>query len=147
MKRIFTMICVGMVAMALSHCSGRKNAGADVPMASPADVSEAAADAYHELMAQSFHPFMDSGNLMPARAHAEELASAAVKWYESVSAAQSDTTLTSSLRQLTIQSRRFADIVKEGSDETVGKSLEDLHHEFHGVMELWSNELEDHVSK
>lgn len=146
MQKFYTVVCVVLLAMAQPCCSGRKNADPEVIKESPTDAA-VVAEAYHELMAQSFHPFMDSGNLMPAKAHADELATAAAQWYGRVSIAEGDTTLASKLLQLKIHSRAFAEIVKNGNTDTIGRSLENLHHEFHGVMELWSKELEDRPSK
>ena len=37
-------------------------------------------DEFHMLMAESFHPYKDSGNLEPARMHASEMAGLADKW-------------------------------------------------------------------
>ena len=145
MQKVRVIIFVIIAATAMIYCSTKKNDGGEHKRSSK-DAS-AAMEAYHELMAKSFHPFMDSGNLQPAKVHAEELASAAARWAEVGSINQPDNTLESKLRQLKTNSRVFAELVQEGSNDTIGKSLENLHHEFHELMELWSNEPEEHSSK
>jgi len=141
------MIIFGtLAAVAVIGCSTKKNVKTEAPKPSLKDAA-VAMETYHELMAQSFHPFMDSGNLQPAKVHADELALAATRWAELGSVDQTDKVLESKLQQLKTNSHAFADLVQEGSDNAIGKSLENLHHEFHELMELWSNEPKEHSSK
>jgi len=144
--QIRVTIFATVAAVVIVGCSTKKNADAEEHKPSLKDAS-LAMESYHELMAQSFHPFMDSGNLEPAKAHAVELASAAARWTELGSIDQTDATIKSKLQQLTTNSRAFADLVRTGGNDTIGKSLENLHHEFHELMDLWSSEPKEHSSK
>jgi len=146
MQKIWMIMFVTMATVAIVCCSKKKNVSTEEHKASSQDAS-AAMEAYHELMAESFHPFMDSGNLQPAKAHADELASAAERWAELGSSGETDNVLKSKLLQLKVNSLAFANLAQDGADDTVGKSLENLHHEFHEAMELWSNEPKEHPSK
>lgn len=145
MQKVYRILFVVMAGTAVVCCSTKKEAGAAKTSASKE--ASLAMDAYHKLMAESFHPFMDSGNLAPAKAHADELASAAARWAELGSIDQSDKAVESKLERLKTDTHAFADLVKKGSDEAIGKSLENLHHEFHELIELWSNEPTDNFSK
>jgi len=145
MQKIRMILFAILAVVVMVCCSTKKNVDAEAHTPSSKEAS-LAMESYHEVMAQSFHPFMDSGNLQPAKAHADELASAAARWAELGSIDQTDT-IKSKLQQLRINSHAFARLVQEGSNDTIGRSLENLHHEFHELLELWSSEPKDHSSK
>lgn len=95
-------------------------------------------DEYHLVMAESFHPYMDSANLQPAKLHAEELAKVAAKWAEApLPEKVNNDEVRAKLDKLNATSQEFATIVKAGNDEAIGKALTDLHHLFHEVQNAW----------
>ncbi|MBL7852561.1 MAG: hypothetical protein JNN04_16770, partial [Cyclobacteriaceae bacterium] len=66
----------GIVAL-LFACGGKKETSTE---ATGDDMTWAGMDAYHMVMAESYHPLRDSSNLAPAKANAESLAAEAEKW-------------------------------------------------------------------
>ena len=100
---------------------------------------EQAADAFHMLMAETFHPFKDSGNLQPVKMHADALADAAEKWANAPlpeRLRREDVKV--KLEKLKTDTRSLAALVKTGSDEEIGAALEKLHEFFHELLGIWS---------
>jgi len=103
-------------------------------------------DAYHMIMAESFHPLKDSSNLAPAKANAERMAAEAEKWAaadlpEKVSGDE----MKAMIASLKASSRAFADQVEAGvADEELGIALTKLHTEFHHIMEAWEGGHQHH---
>ncbi len=105
-----------------------------------------AMDAYHMIMAESYHPLKDSANLVPAKANAEELAAEAEKWSSSeIPERVKNEEMIAMLESIKNSSRAFADKVKAGAtDEELATALTALHDEFHHIMETWSGGHGDH---
>ena len=95
-------------------------------------------DEFHVLMAESFHSYMDSTNLAPAKTLAEELSQAAAKWAAAPLPERVDNEgVRAKIDKLKTTSQEFATIVKAGNDEAIGKALTDLHHLFHEIQNEW----------
>lgn len=118
-------------------CSGKKEsqeAGHDEGSTTWAEM-----DAYHMIMAESYHPLKDSANLAPAKANAEALAAEAEKWAAApLPERVNNDEMMTRIENLKASSRAFADKVKAGaSDEELSAALTALHEEFHHIMEAW----------
>ena len=126
-----------VVAAFLSACGGE--AKKEEGDAAASETTWAAMDAYHMIMAESYHPLRDSSNLAPAKANAEALAAEAEKWAsEPLPERVNNDEMTTRLENLKIASRAFADKVKAGAaDEELSAALTALHEEFHHVHEAW----------
>ncbi|MBL7864589.1 MAG: hypothetical protein JNK10_06925 [Cyclobacteriaceae bacterium] len=133
----FTGIFCTLTVM-LTACSGNK------------ENSDSAAwpelDAFHEIMADSFHPLKDENTLEPAKQKAEAMAQLAEKWAESdLPAKVANYNMKGMLRNLEINTRTFANSVAAGaSDEELAKALTSLHDEFHRIQEAWAGSSGEH---
>jgi len=125
----------GLVAV-LMACGGKKEGSEE---AAGDDMTWAGMDAYHMVMAESYHPLRDSANLAPAKANAEALAAEAEKWAAApLPERVNNDEMTTRLENVKAASRAFADKVKAGaSDEELSAALTALHEEFHHVHEAW----------
>ena len=95
-------------------------------------------DEFHDLMADSFHPFMDSANLEPAKANATQLAKVAEKWANApLPEGMNNDETKSSLSQLKTDANSFVEIVQGGDTVKMGQSLTALHTLFHKLQESW----------
>jgi hypothetical protein len=137
-------ICFSLVA-----CSGKKNGAAQDTAThndSPTDTAEwPEMDAFHLIMAESFHPYKDTLNLGPARANADALASAAEKWADAPLPKKVDNdNVKAKLQQLKTDTNAFAKVVKSGDDKETGEALTKLHDLFHEILEAWHGGGEGH---
>ncbi len=95
-------------------------------------------DAFHTVMAESFHPYKDSMNLQPAKEYASKLAESAEKWADAPLPAKVDNEqVKAQLQELKEQTATFARIAASGDDQVVGESLTKLHDLFHELQETW----------
>ena len=95
-------------------------------------------DAFHTIMAEAFHPFKDSANLAPAKVQAEALANSAAAWQAAPLPAKVDNEeVKTKLETLKSGTAAFVETVKAGNDEAIGKSLTQLHDQFHELQEAW----------
>jgi hypothetical protein len=96
-------------------------------------------DSFHEIMAASYHPLMDSGNLAPARKLINEMADEAAKWSASPLPEKVDNDkVKSNLEKLKTDTRALADEIKNGAtDEVVKEKLTAIHTLFHHLSEAW----------
>ncbi|HRI79197.1 MAG TPA: hypothetical protein PLR06_06640 [Cyclobacteriaceae bacterium] len=103
-------------------------------------------DTFHMVMAEAYHPLKDSANLAPAKANAEDLAMEAENWEKGDLPEKVDNDeVKAMLSQLKTDSRAFADQVKSNApDSVLAGSLENLHGEFHKIMEAWNGGGEKH---
>ena len=94
-------------------------------------------DAFHDVMAQSYHPVADSGNLEPAKRLSAQLAEVSAQWLSKTIAEAGDTAdLTVKLTALRDSCASFDNDVKSGTpDSTLRKSINDIHHLFHQIHE------------
>ncbi len=124
-------------------CTAKKEAATDTSME---ETTWASMDAYHLIMADSYHPLKDSANLAPAKANAELLAAEAEKWAATALPERvNNEEMKGRIESLKANSRSFADKVKAGaSDEELATSLTALHGEYHHIMEAWEGGHEEH---
>lgn len=95
-------------------------------------------DAFHMIMAESFHPFKDSANLEPAKAQAAEMATNAAKWAQTPLPKKVDNEqVKEHMTNLKTETASFAQLVQTGTDEEIGQALTDLHDLFHAIQEAW----------
>lgn len=105
-------------------------------------------DEFHEIMADSFHPFKDSANLEPAKANATEMAKVAEKWVNAPVPEKVDNDETkANLTQLKNDTNAFIQIAQSGDSVKIGESLTALHDQFHKLQELWYGGKEGHEHK
>lgn len=132
MKKVtFYAVIVFMIALAVA-CGEKKNESAANNNEWP-EMNE-----FHEIMADSFHPFKDSANLEPAKANAAEMAKVAGKWANAPLPEKVDNEETkTNLTQLVNDSDSFVQIVQSGDSVKIGESLTALHDQFHKIQESW----------
>lgn len=95
-------------------------------------------DEFHNVMADSFHPFIESADLEPAKANAAEIAKVAEKWANAPLPEKVDNDETkANLNQLKNDANSFIQLVQEGDSAKIGESLTSLHDQFHKLQEAW----------
>lgn len=95
-------------------------------------------DEFHMVMAESFHPYMDSGNLEPAKKYAEELTSLAERWKQAPLPTRVDNeNVRTKLSELAAESKIFYEQTKSGNDKEAGDKLDHLHDLFHELQDAW----------
>ncbi|HEY3403338.1 MAG TPA: hypothetical protein VGK59_08135 [Ohtaekwangia sp.] len=95
-------------------------------------------DDFHMVMAEAFHPYMDSSNLEPAKASVSILAEHAAKWAASPIPEKKDAEkIKPKLEQLSKDAAAFAETVKAGDDKKIADELTKLHDLFHEIQEEW----------
>jgi hypothetical protein len=101
-------------------------------------------DEFHQVMADCYHPFKDSANLIPARNYAGAMAAAAEKWLTSPLPPSVDKDqIKENLQLLKRQADEFATVAKTDDDVAVGESLSALHDTFHSLQEAWYESKSD----
>jgi hypothetical protein len=142
MKKISTLLSLALLVL-LFACGGKKHE--DHHEATASDSIWKGMDEFHFVMAESFHPFKDSANLEPAKKFAHEMDSVATVWYEAARPEKVNTDeVKAKLDKLKADTKLFADAVKVEADSTLGKSLTDLHNQFHALQEAWYGGHGDH---
>lgn len=95
-------------------------------------------DDFHLIMAEAFHPYMDSANLQPAIQHADAMAKTASEWAESPLPEKMDNADTRNKLSLLSQGcQEFVRIVQSEDTVEMGTSLTALHDLFHEIQEKW----------
>ncbi|HYF69978.1 MAG TPA: hypothetical protein VD884_17675 [Ohtaekwangia sp.] len=95
-------------------------------------------DDFHLIMADVFHPYMDSANLQPAKQHASAMAKAASEWAESPLPEKMDNAATRNKLSLLNQGcQEFVNIAQSEDSVEIGTSLTALHDLFHEIQEKW----------
>ncbi|MDV3307458.1 MAG: hypothetical protein LOY03_01405 [Cyclobacteriaceae bacterium] len=95
-------------------------------------------DEFHFVMAESFHPYADSGNLEPARKYAAELASLSETWArEPLPEKVNDETTRALLNELSRETAAFREMASTASDDSLGASLTSIHDLFHKIQDSW----------
>lgn len=131
MKRLTPYVVIFAVLL-IAACNTRKSE----PVAQ--DDTWPEMDAFHFVMAESFHPFKDSANLEPAKAQAAELAASATTWANAPLPEKVNTDeVKADLAQLKTDASAFAELVQEGDSEKIGEALTALHDQFHKLQEAW----------
>lgn len=129
MKIVSTLI-VALSIVALGGCSKKEKSQAG-------EWKEL--DAFHEIMAASYHPLKDSGNVEPAKKLIGQLADEAEKWSTAALPEKVDNEkVKANLQQLKTDTRALADEIKNGAtDEVVKEKLTAIHTLFHHLSEAW----------
>ena len=137
-----TKILSALFLMAIvSSCSHKKSHGEQ-----SSDLGEwKEMDSFHMIMAETFHPYKDSGNLEPLKTHIEVLTIEASKWKNADLPEKVNTDeIKSRLQQLETDALALAELVKTGTDQAVGASLDSLHNHFHQIQEAWYSDNDEH---
>lgn len=102
-------------------------------------------DAFHLIMAESFHPFKDSGNLEPAKKYAAEMAASAAKWAEApIPEKVNKPEVKEKIALLKSATAEFAQMVQSGTEEQISEALTGLHDLFHELQDAWYGRGEGH---
>ena len=148
LMKIKSLLLLGVLISMLVSCSEKKQNDQHKETASKEsdEMEWPEMDAFHMVMAEAFHPFKDSVNLAPAKQLAEEMALEADKWAASSLPEKVNTDdMKAKLNQLKIDTRALADKIKGGAaDAEIGTFLQALHESFHGIMEAWNENGEEH---
>jgi len=96
-------------------------------------------DAFHEIMANAFHPLKDSGNVAPAKQLIKQLADEAEKWSNSELPEKVNTPeMKEKLQKLKADTRSLENEIQSGAtDDIIKKKMNQLHDQFHEIMEAW----------
>jgi hypothetical protein len=95
-------------------------------------------DAFHMVMAETYHPFKDSANLEPIKMRASELMDAANEWVLAPLPAKVDNEeVKSNLEKLKTEAVTLAETVKTSDDNVIAEQLTQLHDTFHRLQEAW----------
>lgn len=117
-------------------CSGKKEEPKDEAAANSDEWP--AMDAFHMIMAESFHPYKDSSNLEPAKVNAAEMATLAEKWAnEPLPEKVNSEETKANLAQLKADAATFVQTVQSGDSTKISQSLTSLHDLFHKLQEGW----------
>lgn len=110
------------------------------------DVNEwAEMDEFHMMMAESFHPFMDSGNIEPAKQNAAAMEELAARWATSSLPEKVDNDeMKRKLNALKISTANFKTLVEQNDTTVLGDSLTRLHDLYHSIQESWYGSGEHH---
>jgi len=102
-------------------------------------------DEFHMVMAESFHPYMDSGNIAPAKENAAMMEKLASKWaVASLPAKMDNDEVKRKLKALQLSTTNFKSIASQADDKVVADSLARLHDLFHSIQESWYGGGEHH---
>lgn len=94
-------------------------------------------DAFHELMAASWHPASGTNNLAPAKAKAADMAKAAKTWAESKAPNRCDTPkIKEALTKVQTSAEEFAGLVVKGTDDAALKTKLSGIHDMFEVAEM-----------
>jgi hypothetical protein len=95
-------------------------------------------DAFHLVMAETFHPYKDSSNLEPAKSRATELMTAAEQWASAKLPAKVDNPeMKAKLRQLKSEAEALAENVRTADENVIAEQLTKVHDTFHEIQEAW----------
>jgi len=94
-------------------------------------------DAFHELMAASWHPASGKNDLAPAKAKAADMAKAAKMWADSKAPKGCDTPkIKEALTKVNGSTQEYAALVAKGSDDATIKSKLGAIHDTFEVVEM-----------
>ena len=96
-------------------------------------------DGFHTVMADAFHPYKDSGNLVPAKGLAQVLADSAEAWAGSpLPEKVNNDEMKEKVQKLFSESAKLLTMSKDGSvDSVFAAKLSLLHDVFHEIQESW----------
>jgi hypothetical protein len=93
---------------------------------------------FHMIMAESFHPYMDSSNLEPAKANAARLYELAQKWQSApLPGKVNNDGVKQMLEQLKKEIETLTGQITAGNDKQIGASLTRMHDIFHELQSAW----------
>jgi hypothetical protein len=148
MQQIKLFGIVIVLLLSLTYCSSeKKSTDVQQPEKEPAStvVEWKEMDEFHLVMAESFHPYMDSTNLAPAKLNADELARVAEKWATAeLPERVNNEEVKKMISTLNVSSQVYLKIVKTNNDEAIGESLIKLHDLFHEIQDAWYHSAEKH---
>jgi hypothetical protein len=102
-------------------------------------------DDFHEVMAESFHPFADSANLEPAKANAVAMAESAQRWKAAPLPERVDNNeMKQKLDELAKGAEAFKTTVATNDTTGIAGSLKNLHDLFHEIQEKWYGKSGEH---
>lgn len=138
-RKSFSQIMFVMLVLILIGCASKKEEGHDHGDAHVEDQSVwEPMDAFHMVMAETFHPFKDSANLEPVKSRAAELVREANKWVDAPLPEKVDTDqVKATLQKLKEEAITLAESVKTADDNVIGDQLSQLHDTFHELQEAW----------
>lgn len=103
-------------------------------------------DEFHMMMAESFHPFMDSGNVEPAKQNAAAMEELATKWAQSSLPEKVDhDEMKRKLNALKVSTANFKTLAEQNDNSVLGDSLTRLHDLYHSIQEAWYGSGEHHA--
>jgi hypothetical protein len=98
-------------------------------------------DAFHEVMAKTFHP-AEEGKLEPIKVRSQEMLDKAIVWQNSTAPeGYNQKAVKKSLKDLVKGAKEINNLVKEkAADDVLKTKLSRLHDVFHEIMEKCENE-------
>jgi len=140
--KIISILTIILTACLLA-CSGKKESHQEESTTIDSEEWDEL-DSFHFVMAESFHPFIDSGNLVPAKENAAAMEELAAKWANApLPAKVNNDHVKKLLIKLKQSTTNFKTMLPDAPDEVLGDSLSTLHDLFHGIQESWYKN-EDH---
>jgi|SRR5690606_26405288 hypothetical protein len=137
MNRITYAFAIALLTLMINSCASKKEDHEHHDHQTGAGVWREMDD-FHMIMAETFHPYMDSANLEPAKTRANELLASAEQWEASPLPKNVDSeSVKSSLRELKSQAATLVRSVQSGDDNAIGQHLTTLHDTFHAIQEKW----------
>jgi hypothetical protein len=130
MKKIVSLLMLAATIFGISSCQAQKAKWKEM-------------DAFHEVMAQTFHP-AEEGKLGPIKTRSQEMLDKALAWQKSTAPEGYDKkAVEGSLKNLVTGSKELHELIKTNpADNTLKEKLSGLHDIFHEIMEKC--EKEDH---
>jgi len=137
MKNLSAFVVLAGISLVLA-CSGKKEEATHDHEHEANQEAWKEMDDFHMVMAEAFHPFMDSSNLEPAKKMASSLAEMAAKWTASPVPEKADVeVIKPKLEQLSTDAVAFSETIKTGDDKQIAEQLTKLHDLFHEIQEDW----------
>lgn len=135
MKNLNALFLLILFAVVASCSTGQKSAEGQ----EQTDAQEwQGMDEFHMIMAESFHPYKDSGNLEPLKLNAVEMAHLAEKWAEApLPNKVNKEEIREKLALLESESETLASVVDSGDEQKITEKLEKLHDLFHELQDAW----------
>ena len=132
-------IAVLLIPFLIVSCSTRSSTETTTVEDTSASENEwSIMDEFHMLMAESYHPYLDSGNLEPAKQMAPEMVALAEKWATSSLPKKVDNEKVQvMLNDLKEQVTDFAGVASGDDEDAIATALTQVHDHFHKIEEAW----------
>jgi hypothetical protein len=138
MKKLPLFLVTALAVAFVVACASKKEETTTTTEESTTTEEWAEMDAFHMVMAETFHPYKDSANLEPVKAQASELVKAAETWAAApLPEKVNNDEVKAKLQDLKTSSEALAQLVATGTTEEIGASLTSLHDKFHALQEAW----------